>query len=109
MTARTTEELLKAAEEIGKFYTERADMAVIEKFPSGELTRERAKLTGVLIAELSAKLRESEELVKVVENLSRLHDAIDNHTKSSLYQWIHVLGRDAKAALNKPTPPKKES
>lgn len=40
-----------------------------------------------------------ESIKAALENVSRLHDAIDNHTKESLYQWVHVVGRDAKAAL----------
>ena len=93
---RTTEEIQKDVAKYIKY-----------KNPPGYSS---AKVACGLMKELSAKLREREGLVKVVEDLSKLHGAIDNHTKESLYQWIHVLGRDAIAALTKlkPTPPKKE-
>jgi hypothetical protein len=53
--------------------------------------------------DMRAQLKAAEERVgtleKVVKDLSRLHDAIDKHDKASLYQWVHILGRDAKQAL----------
>lgn len=47
------------------------------------------------------KLREQEiqRLREVLGEFIILVDSIDNHTKESLYQWVIVLGRNAKQAL----------
>ena len=56
MTNRTTEEILKDADHVAQFYTERASMAIIGETKA--LLRIREKQTGELIAELAAKLEE---------------------------------------------------